>query len=107
MSQSTFLRDLDDDLMVAFKGAGMADAGVYTPVAGAPIDCDVYVDEGIAEFGDDLATVVGRRTLVTLLTRQVPVPERDATVLADGVTYTLDRLESRDQSVQRWVVTHG
>lgn len=108
MSQRDALRDMDDALMGAFKGAGMADDALYTaPGGGTPIPCEVLVDEGIAEYGEDLVTVVGRRTLVGLLLRQVPAPVRGATLLVDGVTYTLDVLESRDQSMSRWVVTHG
>lgn len=107
MSQRDTLRDMDDTLVAAFKGAGLADDAVYTPPAGAPVSCEVMVDEGIAEFGEDLATVVGRRTLVSLLLRQVPNPVRGATVVVDGTTYTLDIPESRDQSISRWVVTHG
>ncbi|KAA2285429.1 head-tail joining protein [Arenimonas fontis] len=107
MSQRDALRDMDDTLLAAFKAAGLADDAVYTPPGGDPISCDVMVDEGIAEFGEDLATVVGRRTMVSLLLRQVPDPVRGATVLVDGTTYTLDIPESRDQSISRWVVTHG
>lgn len=108
MSQRETLRDLDASLIAAFKDAGLADDAVYTPPGGgAPIACEVFVDEGIAEFGEDLATVVGRRTLVSLMLRQVPNPVREATVLVDGVTYVLDTPESRDQSIDRWVVTRG
>lgn len=108
MSQRETIRDLDASLIAAFKDAGLADDAVYTPPGGgAPIACEVLVDEGIAEFGEDLATVVGRRTLVSLMLRQVPNPVREATVLVDGVTYVLDTPESRDQSIDRWVVTRG
>lgn len=107
MSQRDALRDMDDALVAAFKGAGLADDAIYTPPGGDAVACEVMVDEGIAEFGEDLATVVGRRTLVSLLLRQIPNPVRGATVLVDGTTYTLDIPESRDQSISRWVVTHG
>lgn len=108
MSQRETIRDLDASLIAAFKDAGLADDAVYTPPGGgAPIACEVLVDEGIAEFGEDLATVVGRRTLVSLMLRQVPNPVREATVLVDGVTYVLDTPESRDQSIDRWVVSRG
>lgn len=107
MSQRDTLRDMDDTLVAAFKGAGLADDAVYTAPGGSAVACEVMVDEGIAEFGEDLATVVGRRTLVSLLLRQIPNPVRGATVVVDGTTYTLDIPESRDQSISRWVVTHG
>jgi len=108
MSQLDTLRELDATLIGAFKDAGLADDAVYTPPGGgAPVACEVMVDEGIAEFGEDLATVVGRRTLVSLQLRQVPNPVRGATVQVGAATYTLDIPESRDQSLSRWVVTHG
>lgn len=108
MTQRDSLRELDAALITAFKGAGLADDATYTPPGGgSPVSCEVMVDEGIAEFGEDLATVVGRRTLVSLQLRQVPNPVRGATVQVGTDTYTLDIPESRDQSLSRWVVTHG
>ncbi len=108
MTQRDSLRELDATLVAAFKAAGLADDAIYTPPGGgAAIACEVMVDDGIAEFGEDLATVVGRRTLVSLQLRQVPNPVRGATVQVGAETYTLDIPESRDQSLSRWVVTHG
>ena len=56
---------------------------------------------------DGAGEVAGHRTLLGLFLAEVPVPERGAVVVADGQTYVLNALETRDQSLERWVVTRG
>ena len=107
MSQTAALRALDASLVDAFAGAGLADAAVYTAPTGAPIPCRVLVDDEAQFFGDGAGEVAGHRTLLGLVLAEVPVPERGAVVVADGQTYVLNALETRDQSLERWVVTRG
>jgi hypothetical protein len=107
MSQREALRDLDASLVTAFQANGFADEATYTAPAGVATACVVLVDDQVAEYGEDGATVVGYRTLIRIFLREVAAPVRGATVVADGKTYRLDELESRDQSMERWVVTHG
>lgn len=108
MSQLDTLQAMDHTMIQAFKAAGLADAAVYSEGA-KPEPCDALVDEGIAEFGPDVAGVAGRRTLVSLLIAQVPAPRRNATVTipATGKVYVLEEMVSRDQSLTQWVVSHG
>lgn len=108
MSQIDALRALDASLINAFAGAGLADAATYTPPAGGKaVDCTVLVDDEAQFFGEGSSEVAGHRTLIGLLLAEVPNPERGGIVVADGQTYVLNVLETRDQSLQRWVVTRG
>lgn len=108
MSQTNALRALDASLIGAFAGAGLADAATYTPPAGGPVlDCTVLVDDEAQFFGEGSSEVAGHRTLIGLLLSEVPTPERGGVVVADGQTYVLNALETRDQSLERWVVTRG
>ena len=107
MSQTAALRALDASLVDAFAGAGLADAAVYTAPAGAPVPCRVLVDDEAQFFGDGAGEVAGHRTLLSLFLAEVPTPVRGAVVVADGQSYTLASLETRDQSLERWVVTRG
>ncbi len=107
MSQSAALRALDASLVDAFAGAGLADAATYTAPAGLPVPCRVLVDDEAQFFGDGAGEVAGHRTLLSLFLAEVSTPVRGAVVVADGQTYTLASLETRDQSLERWVVTRG
>ena len=104
MSQTNALRALDASIMASFLGAGLADSAVYKPPTGFPVLCHVYVDRVAQFFGGDTTEVAGFRTTVTLFRAQVPRPVRGATVVADGVTHTLEQLDEQDQSMTRWVV---
>lgn len=104
MSQRLALQALDASIMTAFAGVGFADAAVYTAPAGIPVACRIYVDNVAQFFGGDNAEVAGYRTTVTLFRSEVPRPIRGATVVADGVTHTLDQLDAQDESMSRWVV---
>ena len=107
MSQKAALRALDASLVDAFVGAGLADTALYTPPGGAGIPCRVLVDDEAQFFGEGAGEVAGHRTLVGLFLAEVPTPERGALVVADGQTYMLASLETRDASLERWVVTRG
>ncbi|MDQ3160595.1 MAG: hypothetical protein M3Q51_06175 [Pseudomonadota bacterium] len=104
MSQRAALQALDASIITAFATVGFADAAVYTPPSGIPVDCRVYVDNVAQFFGGDSAEVAGYRTTVTLFRSDVLRPIRGATVFADGVTHTLDQLDAQDESMSRWVV---
>ncbi len=104
MSQRAALQALDARIMTAMHGAALADGAVYTAPAGFPVVCQVYVDNVAQFFGGDSAEVAGYRTTVTLFRSHVPRPIIGATVLADGVLYTLEQLDAQDESMSRWVV---
>lgn len=104
MSQRTALRELDAALATAFKGAGLADAGTYTPPGGGPVvDVDVIVDRGVQIFGDEGAGIPAPAVIVTLFLAQV-APARGGTVTADGDTFKLCDEVARDESRVRWTV---
>lgn len=105
MSQRETLRAMDATLVAAFKGAGLADAGTYTPPGGgAAVDVDVMVDRGIEIFGGDGADIPAKADVVRLFLAQV-TPARGGTVVADGDTFRLcDEIE-RDASSVRWTVS--
>lgn len=109
--QEAFLAELDATLHEAFVDAGLGDVATYTPPGegATPIaDCHVLVDHGSASFGDDLAPVVGNRTVVRLLTAEVATPERGGTLAVGDRTYTLDKPLDKEPGIfTRWVVTHG
>lgn len=117
MSQRASLAQLDADIHAAMLDAGMADEGTYTPPvpAGADPDdpppaavaCLLYVDRGVQTMGD-YGSVLGRRTVVTLVADGLPGIEQGGIVAADGETF---RLEARtnvlnDGSLEQWVVEH-
>lgn len=105
MSQSAHLRQLDADIMAAFKSAGMADEGAYTPPGGGmPAACDVLVDRNVSVFGGGGGDVAVYRVVLTLFRGQV-APRRGGVVVVDGDTWTLDEeLEDSDASRTRWTV---
>lgn len=107
MSEAVWKRDFDASFFDTWGGAmGGLDA-VYTPPAGAPVTVQVLMDVGIAQFGDDLAPVSHYDTYITFRREQLE-PAQFATVVVDGVTYTLaQRVDSSDESLSRWGVQHG
>lgn len=104
MSDAQFKRDFDAAFFAGWSDlAGGIDA-LYTPPIGAPITVQALVDTGIAQYGEDFATVSHYSTFVTFRRAQVE-PESGATVAVDGITYTLaQRVDSSDESVSRWAV---
>jgi hypothetical protein len=104
MSQRAALQALDADLMAAFKDAGLADAGTYTPPGGgAAVAVDVMVDRGVEIFGDEGNGIPAPAVTVTLLLAQVS-PAKGGTVIADGDTFILCDELQRDESRVRWTV---
>ncbi len=103
MSQRAFLRSLDDQIMGAMLGAGMADSAVYEGGSGA-VSCSVYVDRAAQVFGDDEAEVTGVQTLVTFRLAEVGALEVGARVTVDGETFELVKMIREDESLSTWVV---
>lgn len=104
MSEAGLKQAFDAAFFAAWANlAGGIDA-LYTPPAGAAVTVQVLVDTGVAQFGDDFAAVSHYSTFITFRRAQVE-PEGGATVVVDGITYTLaQRVESSDESVSRWAV---
>ena len=108
MSQKAFLAGLDVDMHAAFLSAGMADSGQYTPKAGVPVECDVYVDRSTQEAGD-LGQFRSSRTEVTYVLGSMgsTVPAPEGVLVVDGETLTNIHEISNDGSLSRWVVRRG
>jgi len=104
MSEAALKQAFDAAFFVAWANlAGGIDA-LYTPPAGAAVTVQVLVDTGVAQFGGDFAAISHYSTFVSFRRAQVE-PEGGATVVVDGITYTLaQRVESSDESVSRWAV---
>jgi hypothetical protein len=104
MSEAGLKADFDAVFFDAWADlAGGIDA-LYTPPVGAPETVQVLVDTGVAQFGDDFAAVSHYSTFVSFRRGQVE-PETGATVVVDGMTYTLaQRVDSSDESISRWAV---
>lgn len=106
MNQCAFLQDMDAALASAFMDVGMADAAQYQ-AAGVDVPCRVLVDRA-AQFFEDGTDIVGRRIVVTVFLAEVPAPVRGALLhLASGDALRLDARVEGDESMQKWVVTHG
>lgn len=105
MSQADFLRNMDATLHAAFASAGMAETGTYTPPGGgAAVPVRVMVDRGVQAQGE-YGVAVGPLIVVRILRADVVSPDAGGTLVIGGETFTLDRLESEDESASRWVVT--
>ncbi|PJK03872.1 hypothetical protein CO615_00030 [Lysobacteraceae bacterium NML75-0749] len=106
MNQRAFLQGMDAAIADAFLDMGMADAAQYQ-AAGVDVPCRVLVDRA-AQFFEDTGDIVGRRTVVTIFLAEVPAPMRGALLrLASGDVLRLDARVEADESMQKWVVTHG
>lgn len=104
MSQRATLQALDAQLVDAFKGAGLADAGTYTPPGGGgAVAVDVMIDREVQIFGDEGSDIPAPAVVVTLFLAQV-TPARGGTVVADGDTFKLCDEIARDESRVRWTV---
>lgn len=110
MSQRAFLAELDTQLHVGFIGAGMADAGAYTPPPPADpivVDCRVYVDRDVQTLGDTRQFKAGRVEVVYILGSMAVSPAAKGRVVVDGDTYANGEEISNDGSLSRWVVRRG
>ena len=99
------IQGIVDEMADAFEAAGLADAGVYTPpgVGATPVNCRVFISRGHKPFGG-FGSVLGDATTLTLLLSEIPAPVRDATVVADGQTFTLVKELSQDDATSIWDV---
>lgn len=104
MSQRDTLRDLDAHLMGAFHAAGFADDATFTPQAGAPVECRVYVDRGNAVFEQFGVEVVGNRVVVGILRADVERPDIGDTIAIGSESFRLENRIASDESLTRWVV---
>jgi hypothetical protein len=115
MTNSALAR-LDAVIHRRLAAAGLAEkpASARYSVAGVapflPVRC--YVDRGMQTAGE-FGPVAGSRIVVGLLRADVPEPIQGATVelMADGLPierFTLEAPDaSSDESLSRWVVSHG
>lgn len=103
MSQQAFLRDLDAQLMGAFHAAGMADSATYTPPAGAPVACRVYVDRNPATLDQMGVEIAGNRIVVGILRAEVNRPDVGGTLVIGSETFVLEARIHHDESLTRWV----
>jgi hypothetical protein len=107
MSQRAFLQALDANIAGAFRDAGMADTGSYTPPEGgaATPGIDVLVDRNVALYDEEGAPIDLDATLVTIFLSQVAAPARGGVVTIDGGdSFRLVKPDRRDESMSRWVV---
>ena len=77
----------------------LGEAAVYTPYGGAAVACHVCIDFNVALEPDGMTTQAWQRATVieALLSELGSVePDRNATFLVDGVTYTVQRILEND-----------
>lgn len=107
MSQKDFLRQFDQSAIGSFMAAGMADSATYTPkTGGVVVPCDVMVDRGVQQWGDDPMPVAAGDVTVSFQRTQV-VPEKGGAIVVDGDTYRLTDKLFDDGSLIRWAVTRA
>lgn len=110
------LASMDAVIHRQLAAAGLAEPqgeAVYYATAnddGVPVRC--YVDRGLQSMGE-LGQVIGSRTVLGILRADVPDPQQGAIVelIKMGVVVERFVLEapdaSSDESLSRWVVSHG
>lgn len=104
-TQAEFLRALSGDIADTFVDAGVFGAGTYTPKGRALIDnVRMAVDEDPLETSTGTrVTALEDRVRITLLRPDVPErPRSGDTIVCDGSTYVVHKLESHDAGA--WVV---
>jgi len=110
MSQRAALQDLDAAIHDAFTGAGFAAVGTYLRKGGDQLTETVdpvrlYVDRATQQMGE-FGQSVGQKDAISILLADVPAPAKGAVITFDGESVTLEAMESRDESRERWVVSH-
>lgn len=109
------LQAMDDLIHRQLTAAGLAegaDSAQYQfPEGASPVPVRVYVDRSMQQMGD-MATEHGPRTIVALFKADVPDPQVGATVTiqsgAASEVFILDAPDAvQDESLSRWVVSHG
>jgi len=106
VAQLAFRQQIASDMFEGLVDAGMADNGTYTPPyppGGSPVPCRVVINRGQAPFGT-FGTVMGEKTTIRLLLAEVPAPLRDATIVADGRTFSLVKELENDGALSTWSV---
>lgn len=105
MNQVDRLRSMDARLARAFRGSGLADAGVYTPTVGQPINCTVIIDRDVQTVGQEGA-VIGQKTIGTFQLAEV-VPARGETITVDDEMWILESEIKLDSSISAWILNPG
>lgn len=95
----------DAKIFASFARAGFADAAVYTPISGRPVNCTVVIDRQIAVLGD-IGEVVGYKTAATFKRSEVQ-PQVGATLTIGSETWTLEKKSSEDESLSEWILNNG
>ena len=96
----------------ASAGRFSAESAQYQYPAGAsPVPVRAYVDRSMQQMGD-LATDHGSRTIVGLFKADVPDPQVGAIVTVETAggpeVFILEAPDAvQDESLSRWVVSHG
>lgn len=99
MPQLDSLRELDGEIYTALSGAGLADAATYTPnPPGAPVACGVYVDRGLRYDGFDAQAQSNLITITAFLAEIGSKPNKGATFQVGAEVFTVDRVETVDES---------
>lgn len=98
-------------LAAAGLAEGAESAQYQHPEAAAPVPVRAYVDRSMQQMGD-MATEHGPRTIVALFKADVPDPQPGATITVQTVggpeVFILEAPDAvQDESLSRWVVSHG
>lgn len=104
MSQADFMRDLDAQLMGAFHAIGLADDATFTPAAGGPVACRVYVDRNPATLEQMGVQTDGNRIVVGILRAEVDRPDVGDALAIGSESFQLEARIFNDESLTRWVV---
>ena len=98
-------------LTAAGLAEGSESASYVFPEGSDPVPVRAYVDRSMQQMGD-LATEHGPRTIVALFKADVPDPQPGALVTIQAAggpeVFTLEAPDVvQDESLSRWVVSHG
>lgn len=105
MNQVDRLRSMDARSARAFRGSGLADAGIYTPAIGQPINCTVIIDRDVQTVGQE-GEVIGQKTIGTFRLAEVTTA-RGETITVDDETWTLESEIKSDRSISAWILNPG
>lgn len=97
------LQATSGDIFDGLVDAGFADAGTYTAPSGSPVPVRVVVLRAADVFGD-FGGAVRKTITIYLLLSEVPAPQRDALVVADGATFRLVKMVRENGAISIWEV---
>lgn len=99
MTQSTRLRELDEQLRDVFSQSGLADDATYRAKdSTTDVSCTVFVDRGVTYQGADGQVMNDQIVITAFLEEITGVPARGAEFDIGDETFRVDRVTNKDES---------